>query len=356
MTRAFAVIRPLLHTIPPETVHNLGVFALTHGLYPPAPSIAYPELVTHVLGLSFANPMGLAAGFDKNAVAINGLLGQGFGFVEAGSVTPRPQPGNPKPRMFRLPEDQAVINRLGFNNHGLANFIKHYQQRNPLLGVAGANIGRNKDSQDAVSDYVTGLEALYPYADYVTVNISSPNTQGLRAMQQREALTELLSALKTTQSACEKQYQRKVPLLLKIAPDLEQDDLSDIAEVVLEQQMEGLIISNTTIQRSDLRSQSHTQEMGGLSGKPLFALSTERLKQMYRLTQGAIPLVGVGGISSAEDAYQKIRSGATLLQLYTAIVYNGFSVVQDINHGLCSLLKRDGFTSVQQAVGVDASC
>jgi len=355
MVNTFTLMRPFIHLLPPETAHNLGLCALKRRLLPSAPLTHFPELETKAFGLSFANPIGLAAGFDKNAVAIDALLRQGFGFVEAGTVTPRPQAGNPEPRLFRLPEDKAVINRLGFNNQGLTAFVEHYKKRDQSLGIAGANIGRNKDTTDAVTDYVLGLKALYPYADYITVNISSPNTQGLRALQQREALTKLLGTLQKTRQDCREAYSRYVPLLLKIAPDLETGEMEDIADVVQAHNIDGMIISNTTIQRPALTSKYHTQETGGLSGKPLFDLSTERLKQMYKLTSGTIPLIGVGGISNAADAYRKIRAGATLLQLYTALVYEGFSAVRTIERELVSLLKNDGFSSIEQAVGVDVA-
>ena len=353
MVTAFALLRPFLHRLPPETAHNLGLCALVHGVWPSAPAEYFPALEVKAFGLTFANPIGLAAGFDKNAVAINALLRQGFGFVEAGTVTPQPQPGNPKPRVFRLSEECAIINRLGFNNNGLASFIEHFQRHDKTLGIAGANIGRNKNATDAVADYMTGLTVVYPYADYITVNISSPNTQGLRAMQSREALTELLAALQQTRAQCKKKQGKNVPLLLKIAPDLENADLEDVAEIVLAHAMDGVIISNTTITRSAALHSASANETGGLSGKPLFALSTDRLKQFYRITGGKIPLVGVGGVSSAQDAYLKIRAGATLVQLYTALAYQGFSAVHEIQRGLAALLARDGFSHVQQAVGAD---
>ena len=353
MSKAFALIRPFLHLLPPETAHNLGLYALQKGLLSPAAQPPVESLHVKAFGLNFVNPVGLAAGFDKNATAINALLGQGFGFVETGTVTPRPQDGNPRPRIFRLSEDRGVINRLGFNNEGLSAYVDHFRRRNKKLGIAGANIGKNKDATDAVSDYVDGLWLVYPFADYITVNISSPNTQGLRALQQREALTELLSALKTAHGECAAVQGRHVPLLLKIAPDLTDADLEDVAGVVMAQGIDGVIIGNTTISRPTLASK-HAGETGGLSGKPLMTLSTDRLKRFYQITNGAIPLVGVGGIASAQDAYAKIRAGATLVQLYTALVYQGFSLVREITSGLEILLARDGFTHISQAVGHDA--
>lgn len=348
------LFRPLIHLLPPECAHNLGLFALSNGLVPMPRPLRDPALQVRAFGLEFANPVGLAAGFDKNAVAINALLAQGFGFVEAGTVTPQPQAGNPRPRIFRLPEDEAVINRLGFNNGGLVAFSKNFTRRNPRMGVAGANIGKNKDSESAVADYVRGMQAVYPHADYITVNISSPNTVGLRALQKRDALAELLDAIILARQACETTHEKHVPLLLKVAPDLDEGEKKDIAELVLAHGFDGLIVSNTTISRPDSLQGASKGEQGGLSGKPLMALSTQTLADFYRLTEGKIPLIGVGGIASAEDAYAKIRAGATLVQLYSALVYQGFGVVRTINKGLSELLARDGFKQVADAVGADA--
>jgi dihydroorotate dehydrogenase len=343
----------LAHCLPPETAHNLGLWALRRGLLPGAPPLQSDRLKTNAFGLGFANPVGLAAGFDKNAVAVNGLFSQGFGFVEAGTVTPLPQPGNPGPRIFRLREDAAVINRLGFNNDGLAAYLRHLRQVDKSRGVVGANIGKNKASEDAVADYVTGLQAVYPYADYVTLNISSPNTQGLRALQQRDSLEQLLSAMDRARGVCVRRYGMSVPLLLKVAPDLNDQDIEDIAEISMQFGLDGIIVSNTTITRpASLRSE-HASQAGGLSGKPLFELANDALKSFYTVTGGRIPLVGVGGVATAHDAYMKIRAGATLLQLYTALVYKGFGVVREIQTGLIELLARDGYRHVSEAVGAD---
>lgn len=347
----FSLVRPALFCLPPEVAHRLALSALSHHLLPKTKPLPVPSLEVKAMGLTFPNPIGLAAGFDKNAVAVDALLAQGFGFVEAGTVTPLPQPGNPRPRLFRLGEDEAIINRLGFNNDGLEAFLKHFTRRNKRLGIAGANIGKNKDSGDAVLDYVTGLRAVYPYADYVTVNISSPNTVGLRNLQHGAALTQLLSALSKARAECALTYGRKVPLLLKVAPDLEMEEKKDIAEIAASQGMDGLIISNTTVSRPPLKSR--VSAAGGLSGKPLFALSTATLGDFYRLTRGKMLLVGAGGVFSAEDAYAKIRAGATLVQLYTAVIYHGFGVVREIERGLAALLEKDGFRNVQDAVGAD---
>lgn len=339
----------LLHLLPPETAHRVAIRALKLGLYPRPLHADDPMLRVHLWGKVFANPIGLAAGFDKNAEALIPALKLGFGFVEAGTVTPLPQPGNPTPRLFRIPELQAVINRLGFNNEGLAAFVARLARvQKQAGGVVGGNIGRNKNSADAVADYLAGLQAIAPLVDYVTVNISSPNTPGLRGLQDREAFTALLAALQNLRAS----MANPPPLLVKIAPDLEDAALEALAEVALAANLDGLIVSNTTITRPAPLNPAWAAEAGGLSGAPLFALSTRVLGKMYRLTAGKLPLIGVGGIRTAEDAYQKIRHGASLLQLYTALIYEGPWVVARLKQGLCALLRRDGFDSVSQAVGI----
>ncbi|MFW0777980.1 MAG: quinone-dependent dihydroorotate dehydrogenase [Rickettsiales bacterium] len=349
----FSLIRPIIHLLPPEQAHNLGLFALAHGLLPAAKPFDDPMLHVDVMGLHFSNPVGLAAGFDKNAIAVDGLLAQGFGFVEAGTTTPRPQPGNDRPRIFRLKEDEAVINRLGFNNHGHEIFTRNFCVHGKHNGVVGANIGKNKDSADALHDYAHGIKAVYAMADYITINISSPNTKGLRDLQQQEALDILLKELMKVRNESADISHRKVPLILKVAPDLTKEQKQDVAKLVMAHKLDGMIVSNTTISRPDALRSANKKEEGGLSGKPLSGLSTEALADFYRLTSGTIPLIGVGGIASAEDAYAKIRSGASLVQLYTALVYQGFGVVREIQHGLVELLKRDGFTNITQAIGAD---
>jgi dihydroorotate dehydrogenase len=307
-----------------------------------------PILAIRRFGLQFSNPVGLAAGFDKNAEVPEAALRLGFGLTEFGTVTPRPQAGNPKPRIFRLPEQQAVINRLGFNNEGLdeaARRAKALQNRRP--GIIGGNIGKNKDSTDAVADYVTGAARLSPLVDYLTVNVSSPNTPGLRALQGRAALTELLSAVQAARRA-------PVPVLVKIAPDLTEDDLEDIITAVIDTQVAGIIISNTTIERPAGLPPDLASEAGGLSGVPLFAPSTEMLRRAYRLAGDSVALVGVGGIASADDAYAKIRAGASLVQLYTALIYQGPGLVRRIKAGLAARLRADGFVRLEDAIGVDS--
>jgi dihydroorotate dehydrogenase len=351
MLDLFSLARPLLHALPPETAHDVGLRALRYGLLPPQKFQSNKMLSQNILGMEFKNPVGIAAGFDKNAEVINPLLMQGFGFVEAGTVTPLPQSGNPKPRIFRLPEDKAVINRLGFNNNGLDYFVQNFSKRDKMLGIAGANIGKNKDTENAAEDYVRGLKAVYPHADYITINISSPNTKGLRDLQHREALAELLFELSKARNSATQTHGKKIPLFLKIAPDIDHKECEDIAETILKHAIDGLIVSNTTISRPQSLINQNCNETGGLSGAPLFSLSTKILAEMYKLTYRKIPIIGVGGISSAEDAYIKIRSGASLVQLYSALIYQGFGLVRSINEKLPTLLSRDGFSHISEAVG-----
>lgn len=346
----FSLLRPWLFLLSPEAAHHVAITALRLRLLPRSRSRVDPVLSQRVLGLDFAHPIGLAAGFDKNAEALCGVLGQGFSFVEAGTVTPLPQVGNPTPRLFRLSEDQAIINRMGFNNGGLESFTSRLRARRPAWGIVGANIGKNKDSVDAVRDYEIGLRAVYPLADYITVNISSPNTPGLRNLQKHEALDALLASLATVRASCADEYGKHAPLLVKVAPDLAMDEKEAIVAAALAHRIDGLIVSNTTISRPWLRSPLAT-EAGGLSGRPLFALSTEALRDFYRLSGGKLTLIGVGGVASAEDAYAKILAGASLVQLYSALVYQGFGLIREIVTQLPALLKRDGFTSLSQAIG-----
>jgi dihydroorotate dehydrogenase len=347
----FTLAAPILRLLPPEPAHRTTIHAMRLGLGGRDRKPDDPVLAIRRFGLQFSNPVGLAAGFDKNAEVSAAALNLGFGFAEFGTVTPRPQPGNPTPRIFRLPAQQAVINRLGFNNEGLdaaaarAETLRDRAKR--PAGIIGGNIGKNKDSTDAVADYVTGAARLSPLVDYLTVNVSSPNTPGLRALQGRAALTELLSAVQAARRA-------PVPVLVKIAPDLTEDDLEDIIRAVIDTQVAGIIISNTTIERPAGLPPRLASEAGGLSGVPLFAPSTEMLRRAYRLAGDAIPLVGVGGIASADDAYAKIRAGASLVQLYTALVYQGPGLVRRIKTGLAARLRADGFARLEDAIGVDS--
>ena len=347
---AFALTGPLLRRLDPESAHRLTLWALEHGLAPRLAADDDPILATTLWGLPFRNPLGIAAGFDKDARAMGVLLRLGLGFVEVGSVTPRPQPGNPRPRIFRLPEDGAVINRLGFNNAGLEaarQRLAAFRRKGRALGPVGVNLGKNKETADAAGDYVLGAAALGPLADYLVVNVSSPNTPGLRALQGRAALEDLLGRVLAALP------RPAPPLLVKIAPDLTDEDKADIAAVSLSMGIAGLIATNTTIARPDGLRGAARGEMGGLSGRPLFAPSTAVLGDFYRLTEGRIPLIGVGGVASGADAYRKIRAGASLVQLYTGLVYGGPALVPGIKTELARLLREDGFDSVAAAVGAD---
>ena len=344
----FRLAGPLLRLLSPETAHWLTLVGLRSGLAPKMATMDEAILKVRLWGRDFSNPVGLAAGFDKNAVAPDAMLDQGFGFVEVGSVTPRPQPGNPKPRLFRLPEDQAVINRMGFNNEGLDRVAGRLARRR-RAGIVGANLGKNKDTVDAAADYERGVRVLGPLADYLVINVSSPNTPGLRALQGRAPLEDLIGRTRRAVAA----LPTVPPLLLKIAPDLTDEDRRDIAEVALVGGLDGLIVSNTTIERSPALLSRHRGQTGGLSGAPLFEPSTSLLREMYGLTGGKLPLIGVGGVGSGADAYAKIRAGASLVQLYTAMIYRGPALIGRIKHDLAESLRRDGYSGVAQAVGVD---
>jgi dihydroorotate dehydrogenase len=309
-------------------------------------------LQVSLFNIKFENPVGMAAGFDKNGDAIDGLFSQGFGFVEVGTVTPKPQFGNPKPRLFRLKEDEAVINRFGFNNKGAEHFVKNLT-KNRVEGVLGANIGKNKTSESAVNDYLIILNKVYGLSDYITINISSPNTPGLRDIQKKDELASFLTEILKEKEKLIKESGKNIPILLKLAPDTDTKQRQDIADLVVSKGIDGLIISNTTIADKNTLKSSNSNEDGGLSGKPLFNMSTKMVSDMYKLTKGKIPIIGVGGISSAEDAYKKIRAGASLVQVYSALVYEGFKLVEEINDGLEKLLKKDGFDNISQAVGAD---
>lgn len=347
---AFALAKPLLHALPPEAAHLATLRALAAGLVRGDGVPDDPVLACRVFGLDFPNPLGLAAGFDKNAEVVDPMLRVGFGFVEAGSVTPRSQPGNPKPRLFRLPQQQAVINRLGFNNQGLGPFVQRLrlrQARGMGVGIVGANVGKNRDSENASADYIAGVRAVAGLVDYVVVNVSSPNTPGLRALQRREALASLLRDVLVARD----QSPVRPPLLVKVAPDLTEEEIADIAATALETGIDGLVVSNTTIDRPLGLPTRLAAETGGLSGRPLFEPSTRVLAAFHRATEGMLPLIGVGGVASGADAYAKIRAGASLVQLYTALIYQGPALVGRIKRDLAALLKRDGFGSVSEAVG-----
>lgn len=348
---SYPLLRPLFFTLDAETAHRAAVKALALGLTADWRKPADPLLAQDLWGKRFANPVGLAAGFDKNAETLPHVFKLGFGFVEAGSVTPKPQIGNPKPRVFRLPEQRAVINRYGMNNEGLDAFLARVKAWRAAgnRDVLGINVSPNKDAVDGPRDYVTGITALASYADYLVMNISSPNTPGLRGLQNRAELTQLLATAVAARDACAK----RPPLLVKIAPDLTDDMAADIAEVVLAARLDGMVVSNTTVARPADLPERFKSETGGLSGLPLRAPATEVLRKMYRLTDGKLPLIGVGGIASGADAYARIRAGASLVQLYTALVYDGPALITRIHHDLAACLRRDGFTCLADAVGAD---
>lgn len=345
----FRLLKPAMFAFDPETGHRLAIRALS-ALPLRTPKPAPDGLAITVAGLTFPNPVGVAAGFDKDAEAPDALLGLGFGFTEVGSITPLPQAGNLKPRLFRLVEDKAVINRMGFNNAGGAAALERLRARAARPGIVGVNIGANKDSPDRIADYAVMARMMAPFSSYLCVNISSPNTPGLRALQDEAALTALIDAViaARAEAAC----AAPPPIFLKVAPDLEPADIDAISRIAIDKQLGALVVSNTTISRPALRSH-HADEAGGLSGEPLRDLALQRLRDFRKATGGAIPLVGVGGIASAQHAWERIRAGASLVQLYSAMVYEGPGLGARIVRGLEVLMRRDGFTSIAEAVGTE---
>lgn len=351
------MMSPLLFKLDGESAHKLSLTGLK-ALSALSPVSASHNLIlsSEFAGLRFESPVGLAPGYDKDAEVFREVLNLGFGFAEVGTLTPLAQDGNPKPRLFRLPEDAAVINRMGFNNAGQRSAIGRLEKglKRPLNGVLGINIGANKDSDDRINDYRLGIRNMAAYADYLTVNISSPNTPGLRDLQGKAALNDLLSAVtKERSDFLAKSKKQSLPIFLKVAPDLHADDIDDICTVVLEQKIDAIIVSNTTISRPSLHSK-YKLEAGGLSGAPLKDLALQRLKDFRSASGGKIALIGVGGIATAEDAYTRIKAGASLVQLYSSIVYEGPFVGRNIADGLVKLLERDGLKSISEAIGIDA--
>jgi dihydroorotate dehydrogenase len=355
-----SLVRPILFSLPPETAHELALHSLA--LLPPRfiTRRSTPNPINR-FGLSFRNPVGLAAGFDKNGIALQPLCALGFGFIEAGTVTFHAQPGNARPRLFRLSEDQALINRAGFNNEGAAAFAKRVAQQR-VDCVLGVSIGKSKITplEDATNDYLASFELVYNVADYIAINVSSPNTPQLRELQQSQQLTSLLSALQARNRELQQRYQKAspVPLLIKLSPDLEHKDLEMIVDVLEQLRIDGIIATNTTISRDNLRTEARRVAAcgeGGLSGKPLKNRSTTMIAELYKLTGGRIPLIGVGGIFTADDAWEKIAAGASLVQLYTGFIYQGPHIAQRINEGLSEILVREGFANVDAAVGCKAN-
>ena len=350
----FKYTKPFFHALDPETAHKAGICAMKRGLHPQFPAVDDPRLKVTLWDRQFPNPVGLAAGFDKNAEVIGPMLQMGFGFVEVGTVTPKPQIGNPRPRIFRNASNEAVINRMGFPNKGLdvfkENIEKFLDQKPRPTGLVGINIGMNKDQKDPAKDYCHLLRHLGAYGDYFAINISSPNTPGLRNLQQRDHLLELVTRLKEERiKHCDKTFPP--PLLVKLAPDLDEAQQEELAQTALDAEIDGLILTNTTLERPDFLPSKFRSETGGLSGRPLTDKSTEIIRNFYKLTKGKIPLIGIGGISSGHDAYEKIKAGASLIQLYSALVYHGPEVANQINEDLLTLMERDRIKSIAKAVG-----
>jgi dihydroorotate dehydrogenase len=343
IVQLYPLIRPLAFALDAERAHRATIAALKLAPRRQPPRFP-PSLHTRVAGLNFPSPVGLAAGFDKNAEVPEQMLGLGFGFVEVGTVTPRPQPGNPRPRLFRLVEDRAVINRMGFNNDGQPSAFGRLQRCSHVHGVIGVNIGANKDSADRIADYVAGVRAMSPVARYLTINISSPNTPGLRQLQDEGALRALLSAIE------EARERSGPPIFLKVAPDLGEGEPDQIVRVAMQHRIDAIIVANTTVSRPALRS-PQAEETGGLSGAPLKPLALKALRDFRSASGGEMPLIGVGGIATADDAWQRIRAGASLVQLYTAMVYEGPGIARRIALGLAERLKREGFANIADAVG-----
>lgn len=351
----YQIFRPAIFKLDPENAHNLAIKLLKflpNSVTLLALNRDYKNLHNSLWNLDFANPIGMAAGFDKNAEVATALTKFGFGFVEVGTVTPLAQSGNAKPRMFRLFEDLAIINRLGFNNLGAQNFEQNIAKISPKNFIPlGINIGKNKDTENALLDYLPLLEKFYEKAGYITINISSPNTQNLRDLQKEDQLDLFLNEIAKKKNELKNRSKKNTPILLKVAPDLTIIEQEKIAEIVLKNQLDGIIVSNTTIDRNLNLKSKYAAETGGLSGAPLFEKSNEALRNFYKFTKGQVPLVGVGGISCAAEAYEKIKCGASLVQIYSAFIYQGFGLVEKIKQELSEMIKKDGFENISQAIG-----
>ncbi|MCE3255178.1 MAG: quinone-dependent dihydroorotate dehydrogenase [Rickettsiaceae bacterium] len=347
----YSLFKPLIFLLDPEVAHNMAISVLRAGLICRPRVVEYPSLQSKVFGIDFKNPIGMAAGFDKNAAVFSNLFNFGFGFVEVGTVTPKAQAGNEKPRIFRLKEDEAIINRLGFNNFGIDCFLKNIEKRPERNGVLGINIGKNKDTVNAIDDYLLLLRKTYGKSDYITINISSPNTKNLRDLQKADELDLFLKTILEEKIQLQKAGQKNIPILLKIAPDLNLKEQEAIADIALKNQIDGLIIGNTTISRPQNLQSGYKNEIGGLSGKPLFEISNQVLANIYKLTKGRVPIIAAGGVASAADAYHKIGLGASLVQIYSAFIYQGFGLVEEVKRDLDGILKKDGFKNVAEAVG-----
>jgi dihydroorotate dehydrogenase len=358
MKNYYKYFKPALFSLPAETSHNMAVWAMSNNILPKQEFYRNSILKQTLFGIEFANPVGMAAGFDKNARCLEALSNQNFGFAEIGTTTPVPQSGNPKPRLFRIKEDEAVVNRMGFNNEGVEIYSQRlrkwkYAGVGKCEMVVGANIGKNKDSANDSSDYLTCFDKVYDLCDYVTINISSPNTPNLRELQKKESLDALLKDINNRKKEFISKNKKNTPILVKISPDENDENLSDIAEVIINNNIAGVIISNTSIKSSLINNSGFAENKisGGISGKPLLKLSTQTQEKFYKITEGKVPIIGVGGIFSAQDAYEKICKGASLVQIYSAFIYKGFGLVNEINKGLAELLEADGFENITQAIG-----
>jgi dihydroorotate dehydrogenase len=349
----FDLVRPLLFALDPERAHELTLKSLEAGIYPRSFAPDDARLAVELWGLAFANPLGIAAGFDKDARVYDSVRGMGLGFSEVGTVTPKPQEGNLRPRVFRLIEDRALINRLGFNNGGHAAMLARLVQRRPQ-GIVGVNVGANKDSPDRAADYVEGIRRLYDVADYLAVNVSSPNTPGLRDLQAPAALDDLLARVLAERAELTAAGKPKRPIVVKLAPDIAQDDLAPVVEVLVSRDVDGIAIGNTTLSRAGVSDVALAQEAGGVSGRPLFHRSTVMLARVYRLTEGKIPLIGIGGVDSGPAAIAKIEAGATLLQLYTGLIFEGPNLIGRIKRDLAQYAEARKLTRVADATGCRA--